>query len=53
MDAEEGLDSPEDIASAIEGHLRAALEEIGALIEELDVSQAGLRPEVPVAEAAE
>ncbi len=34
-DAEDGLDTPEDIAAAIEGHLLAALEEIGALVAEL------------------
>jgi type I restriction enzyme M protein len=35
-DPEDGLDTPEDIASAIEGHLTLALEEIRALVEELD-----------------
>jgi type I restriction enzyme M protein len=35
-EAEEGLDSPEDIAAAIEIHLRTALEEIGALVEVLE-----------------
>ena len=34
-DAEEGLDTPEEIAAAIEGHLKLALEEIGALVAEL------------------
>ncbi|PCG07734.1 N-6 DNA methylase [Sphingomonas ginsenosidimutans] len=34
-EAEDGLDTPEDIAAAIEGHLMAALEEIGALVAEL------------------
>lgn len=33
---EDGLDTPEDIASAIEGHLTLALEEVRALVEELD-----------------
>ena len=48
-DAEDGLDTPEDIAAAIEGHLMAALEEIGALTAEL-----GSEVEGPVlAEAAE
>lgn len=48
-DAEDGLDTPEDIAAAIEGHLMAALEEIGALVVEL-----GNETEEPiVAEAAE
>jgi type I restriction enzyme M protein len=35
-DAEDGLDSPEDLAAAIEGHLKAALDEIGRLTAELD-----------------
>ncbi|MCL9982951.1 MAG: type I restriction-modification system subunit M [Erythrobacter sp.] len=35
-DPEDGLDSPEDIASAIEGHLTLALEEVRALMEELE-----------------
>jgi len=48
-DAEEGLDTPEDIAAAIEGHLKVALEEIAALVAELD-SDAG---EPVLAEAAE
>jgi type I restriction enzyme M protein len=33
--AEDGLEAPEDIATAIEGHLSAALEEVRALVEEL------------------
>jgi type I restriction enzyme M protein len=33
-DAEDGLDTPEDIATAIEGHLMVALEEVRALLEE-------------------
>ena len=33
-DAEEGLETPEEICSAIEGHLTAALEEVRALLEE-------------------
>jgi type I restriction enzyme M protein len=37
-DAEERLDDPEDIAAAIIGHLRAALEEIEGLTEELSES---------------
>ncbi|MET3436070.1 class I SAM-dependent DNA methyltransferase [Sphingomonas sp. 1185] len=48
-EAEDGLDTPEDIAAAIEGHLMAALEEIGALVAEL-----GSETEEPIlAEAAE
>jgi type I restriction enzyme M protein len=35
-DAEDGLDTPEDIAAAIEGHLKVALEEIAALMVELE-----------------
>lgn len=34
-EAEDGLDTPEDIAAAIEGHLTLALEEVRALVEEL------------------
>ena len=34
-EAEDGLETPEDIAAAIEGHLTAALEEVRALAEEL------------------
>lgn len=48
-EAEDGLETPEDIAAAIEGHLKLALEEIGALVAEL-----GGASDVPVlAEAAE
>ena len=45
-DSEEALTEPEDIAAAIIGHLKAALEEIEALSEELV-------PEAALAEAAE
>jgi type I restriction enzyme M protein len=38
-EAEDGLTEPEDIAAAIVGHLRAALEEIEALSEELVVEE--------------
>lgn len=48
-DAEDGLDTPEDIAAAIEGHLRAALDEVAALVAELE-SEGG---EAVLAEAAE
>jgi type I restriction enzyme M protein len=41
-DAEERLDDPEDIAAAIIGHLRAALEEIEGLTEELAESPEAL-----------
>ena len=34
-EAEDGLETPEDIAAAIEGHLAAALGEIAALVVEL------------------
>jgi len=34
-EAEDGLETPEDIASAIEGHLTLALEEVRRLVEEL------------------
>lgn len=35
-EAEDGLATPEEIAAAIEGHLKTALEEIAALVAELD-----------------
>lgn len=40
-DSEERLTEPEDIAAAIIGHLRAALEEIEGLTEELEADQVG------------
>ena len=50
-DAEEQLTEPEDIAAAIIGHLKAALEEIEALSEELEPET--VEEAVKVAEAAE
>jgi type I restriction enzyme M protein len=50
-EAEEALTEPEDIAAAIIGHLKAALEEIEALSEELEVE--GREDTVSVPEAAE
>jgi type I restriction enzyme M protein len=50
-EAEEALTEPDDIAAAIIGHLKAALEEVEALSEELEAS--GAEAVVPVAEAAE
>ena len=47
-DAEERLTEPEDIAAVIMGHLRAALEEIEALTEELEPEE-----KVEIEEAAE
>lgn len=38
--AEDGLETPEDIAAAIEGHLKSALEEIAALMVELEAEAA-------------
>lgn len=52
-EAEDGLDTPEDIASAIEGHLTLALEEVRALVEELGDGSARSVVETEVAEAAE
>ncbi len=46
-EAEEGLTEPEDIAAAIIGHLKAALEDIEALSDELETDEEN------VAEAAE
>ncbi|SNB62003.1 type I restriction enzyme M protein [Arboricoccus pini] len=48
-DAEEGLTEPEDIAAAIIGHLRAALAEIEALSQELEVPE----PDIAGGTAAE
>jgi type I restriction enzyme M protein len=48
-DAEHGLDTPEDIAEAIEGHLATALAEVRALLGELD----GAPAEVEALEVAE
>jgi type I restriction enzyme M protein len=48
-DAEDGLDTPEDIAAAIERHLKTALEEIAALVAELESDAV----EPALAEAAE
>lgn len=47
--AEDGLDTPEDIAAAIEAHLKVALEEIAALVGELETGS----DESVLAEAAE
>lgn len=47
-DAEDGLGTPEDVAAAIEGHLKTALEEIVALMAEMDSES-----DEPVPEAAE
>ncbi len=49
VEAEEQLSDPEDIAAAIIGHLKAALEDIETLAEELEPEEVS----VPVAEAAE
>jgi type I restriction enzyme M protein len=48
-EAEDGLEAPEDIAAAIEGHLTVAMEEVRALVEELSNGVS----EPPLAEAAE
>jgi type I restriction enzyme M protein len=50
-EAEEQLTEPEDIAAAIIGHLRAALEEIETLSEELEPN--GIEKPTAVVEAAE
>jgi type I restriction enzyme M protein len=50
-EAEQQLTEPEDIAAAIIGHLKAALEEIEMLSEELEPN--GLEEATPVVEAAE
>jgi type I restriction enzyme M protein len=51
-EAEEALTEPDDIAAAIIGHLKAALEEVEALSEELE-TDGSAEAVVPVAEAAE
>jgi type I restriction enzyme M protein len=51
-EAEEQLTEPEDIAAAIIGHLKAALEEIDTLSEELEPNASSEEP-TSVAEAAE
>lgn len=50
-EAEEALTEPEDIAAAIIGHLKAALEEIETLAEELEPDS--VEEAVAIAEAAE
>ena len=51
-EAEEALTEPEDIAAAIIGHLKAALEEVDALTEDLE-ADGEAEAAAPVAEAAE
>jgi type I restriction enzyme M protein len=51
VDAEEHLTEPEDIAAAIIGHLKAALEDIETLSEELELEEA--ETAAPALEAAE
>jgi type I restriction enzyme M protein len=52
-EAEDGLDTPEGIAAAIEGHLTLALEEVRALVEELGEGVAVTELQAVLAEAAE
>jgi type I restriction enzyme M protein len=52
-EAEEQLTEPEDIAAAIISHLKAALEGVEALSEELEADGAEQGAAAPVAEAAE
>lgn len=51
LEAEEGLTEPEDIAAAIIGHLKAALEEVEALSEEIE--PASVEEVAVIAKAAE
>lgn len=44
--AEDGLETPEDIAAAIEGHLKSALEEIAALMAELERDAVAIGAEI-------
>lgn len=52
-EAEDGLETAEDIAAAIEGHLKLALEEVRALVEELGEGTSEIRLNAEIAEAAE
>jgi type I restriction enzyme M protein len=52
-DAEDGLDTPEEIVAAIEGHLTLALEAVRALVEELGEENVDAEREVGVAEEVE
>lgn len=50
-DAEDGLVTPEDIATAIEGHLKSALDDVAALVAELEIDEPLVNTEMT--EAAE
>jgi type I restriction enzyme M protein len=50
-DAEDGLTTPEEIAAAIEGHLRSALEDIATLVADMEAQAPAL--DTDIAEAAE
>jgi len=52
-EAEDGLDAPEDIAAAIEGHLALALEEMRALVEEFAEGAVEGEGQTKLAEVAE
>jgi len=52
-EAEDGLETPDDIAAAIERHLMVALEEVRALAEALGEGTVELEGEAEIAEAAE
>lgn len=52
-ETEDGLETPEDIAAAIEGHLIVALEDVRAMVEELGEGTADVEPEAEIVEAAE
>lgn len=52
-EAEDGLDTPEDIAAAIKGHLTLALQEVAALVEELGDASPEADVVPTLAEAAE
>lgn len=52
-EAEDGLDTPEDIAAAIEGHLTLALEEVQALVEELAEEAPVIDAKAEIPEAVE
>jgi type I restriction enzyme M protein len=52
-EAEDGLETPEDIVAAIEGHLTLALEEVRALVEEMNDVAADVAAETETAEVVE
>jgi type I restriction enzyme M protein len=52
-DAEDGLETPEEIAAALEGHISLALDEVRALVEALNEGDDTFAVKSPVSQAAE